>query len=88
MREFGNGCVALHSRMDHLDVPTSLGRLGMETVAYSVTIYFTDGTYEMDVVAQDSATALLLAMQDARMASRTGAFYGEVTGWVISWLMG
>lgn len=56
----------------------------MATVAYSVTIFFTDGTYEGEVEARDSAMALRLAMQDARMGSSTGAFFGEVKGWVVS----
>lgn len=45
---------------------------------FRVTAVFTDGTYNNRVVAEDEATAKRLAIQDARMASPFGSYYGAL----------
>lgn len=48
---------------------------------FKVTIWFTDGKYEREVIAPFSDTAYVMAQYDARLASPFNTFYGDVVAW-------
>lgn len=45
---------------------------------FRVKVTFSDGTYNNCVVAENQEVAIRLAVQDARMASPAGSFYGRL----------
>lgn len=51
---------------------------------WEVVITFTDGVYREVVFTSTKERAYQMALQDARMASRYGAFYGEVMEWSVT----
>lgn len=61
-----------------MNAPLSSALLAPTVPAFAVKIDFTDGTYQNKVRASCPTAAKALALQDARMVSVCGAFYGAV----------
>lgn len=51
---------------------------------WEVEIEFEDGTYHRAVYAAQRHTAYIMALGDARMGSKSGAFYGKVLSWSVT----
>lgn len=51
---------------------------------WEVLITFTDGVYREVVFTSTRERAYQMALQDARMGSPGGAFYGEVVTWSVT----
>jgi ABC-type thiamin/hydroxymethylpyrimidine transport system permease subunit len=51
---------------------------------WEVLITFTDGIYRELVFTSTKERAYQMALQDARMGSSSGAFYGEVVSWSVT----
>lgn len=57
----------------------------METLRrWEVEIVFDDGTYRRAVYSASRHTAYIMALGDARMGSKSGAFYGKVLSWSVT----